>query len=81
MSEPFNKTTVAAMAEAAAREIDNLRAQIAALEPKAHAYDSLSTVLGLLPQQSRGYGENMAHKLRRCAEDLRKPDVVEEDGA
>lgn len=82
MPEPFNKTAVASMAEAAAREIDNLRAEIARLKPKAHAYDNLTIVLGLLPQQSQGYGEDMASKLRRYAEELRTPPPAEtEDGA
>lgn len=71
------------MAEAAAREIEGLRAQIATLTPKAHAYDNLSIVLRLLPQQSQGYGEDMAWKLRKRAEELRAPEPAAEpeDGA
>jgi hypothetical protein len=75
MSEPFTKRGVADMADAAAREIENLRAQIATLTPKAHAYDNLSIVLRLMPQQSQGYGEDMAWKLRKRAEELRQPEA------
>lgn len=68
------------MAERAADEIENLRRVNDALAPKAHAYDTISAILGLLPQQSRGMGEDLAWKLRRRAEELRQPEAPE-DGA
>ena len=76
MTEPFNKTNVAEMADAAANEIEQLRTRIAALEPKAHAYDTLAQVLGLLPRQSQGYGVDMAWQLRKRAKELREPEAA-----
>lgn len=80
MTEPFTKKNVAEMAERAAGEIESLRAQIASLQPKAHAYDTVTQILGLLPQNSRGYSEDIAHKLRRRAAELREPEE-KDDGA
>lgn len=48
------------MMRRASSEIKNLRGQIDRLAPKADAYDKLSQVLALLPQPSRGYGEDVA---------------------
>ncbi len=60
------------MAGRAASEIETLRAQIGRLAPKADAYDRLSQVLNLLPQPQQGYGEDVAHMLRRRAEKLQE---------
>lgn len=50
-------------------EIRQLRGQVAVLQPKAEAYDLLLKIMGLLPGQSRGYGEDMVWKLeKRIAE-------------
>lgn len=50
-------------------EIKQLRAQIAALQPKADAYDNMAALIGLLPKASRGYGEDLAWLLdKRIAE-------------
>ena len=35
-------------------EINMLRSHIAAIEPKAHAYDAICTILDLLPRKSQG---------------------------
>lgn len=80
MTEPFTKGNVASMAERAADEIESLRRVNDALAPKAHAYDMISIILGLLPQRSQGMGEDMAWKLRRRAAELREPEQAE-DGA
>lgn len=42
-----------------------LRKRIEVLEPKAHAYDTLSVVLDLLPRRSQGEGEDVAWLLKR----------------
>jgi len=40
-------------------EIQYLKKEVARLAPKADAYDTLTTVLGLLPQKSQGFGEDI----------------------
>lgn len=55
-------------------EILELRAEIARLAPKAHAYDQLCTVLNLLPNQSQAYGEDIARRLERAIDDLVMPE-------
>lgn len=73
MSGPeTNKQEFIEMARRASAEIKSLRGQIAVLEPKAHAYDQLSTVLGLMPRQSRGYGEDLAYMLDKRVAELTK---------
>jgi hypothetical protein len=60
-------------------EIQNLRARIAALEPKADAYDKLAIVLGLLPRPSVGMGEDLVWTLDKRIRELQpKPTPVEE---
>ena len=46
-------------------EILRLRAHIAQLEPKADAYDNIVTILRLLPQSSRGMGEDLVWLLEK----------------
>lgn len=46
-------------------EIKMLRARIEVLRPKADAYEKLSIVLNLLPQQAQSYGEDLAYMLDR----------------
>lgn len=59
-------------------EIMNLRATIDRLQPKADAYDNLAIVLGLLPRQSVGMGENLVWVLdKRIRELSPKPAAVE----
>ncbi len=69
MKDMSNQEAVEMM-RAASREIKDLRATIERLTPKADAYDKLSIVLELLPQKSRGYGEDLAYKLDRRIEEL-----------
>lgn len=52
------------------QEIISLRAEIERLAPKAHAYDSITTILGLLPQKPRGMGEDMVWLLTRRINEL-----------
>ena len=57
-------------------EILSLRARIDHLQPKAEAYDSLVTVLGLLPRKSIGMGEDLVWILNRRISELQpKPDA------
>lgn len=53
-----------------------LRHEIAILSPKAHAYDQITTVLGLLPKPSQGYGEDIIWRLKKQLEEL-NPEIAE----
>lgn len=65
------------MMQRCSSEIKELRATIDRLAPKAHAYDQLSVVLGLLPQKSQGYGEDLAWTLDKRIGELKKAAVEE----
>lgn len=68
-SGPMTAREQVEMMGRASGEIKSLRAQIAALSPKADAYERLSQVLNLLPRPSQGYGEDVAWMLdKRIAE-------------
>lgn len=59
------------------QEIKDLRAHINYLKPKAEAYDCLSKVLGLLPGQGRGEGEDLAWRLdNRIGELLKEQEAA-----
>lgn len=51
-------------------EMRQMRGQIAIFQPKAEAYDLLLKIMGLLPDQSRGYGEDMVWKLEKRVAEL-----------
>jgi hypothetical protein len=51
-------------------EIINLKAVIAQLQPKADAYDNLAAIVRLLPQPSRGYGEDLVWVLEKRIREL-----------
>lgn len=51
-------------------EIKSLRSRISALEPKAHAYDSLAAVIRMFPQPAQGYGEDIAWRLDKRISEL-----------
>ena len=55
------------------QEIMSLRAQIDRLTPKADAYDKLAIVLGLLPRQSVGMGEDLVWVLDKRMRELQPP--------
>lgn len=46
-------------------EIATLRAEVARLAAKADAYDSLATVLRMIPKPSVGYGEDLGWLLNK----------------
>lgn len=58
------------MMRRASEEIRQLRHQIEVLAPKAHAYDTLSSVLQLLPKPSQGFGEDFAWRLDKRIQEL-----------
>lgn len=61
------------------QEIIGLRATIDRLTPKADAYDKLAIVLGLLPRQSIGMGEDLVWVLDKRMRELQpKPTPVED---
>ena len=59
MRETIENLEAIEMMNRCKHEIQSLRATIKALEPKADAYDKLAIVLGLLPRQSIGMGEDL----------------------
>lgn len=63
-------------------EIMNLRAIIDRLKPKADAYDNLVVVLGLLPRQSVGMGEDLVWVIDKRLRELQpKPAPVDSEVA
>lgn len=73
------------MMQRSSSEIKELRARIAGLERKAHAYDMISAILGLLPQPSRGESLDLAwmldKRIRELKEAQAKPaEAPEEEG-
>ncbi len=68
------------MMQRCTEEIRQLRNRVAALEPKAAAYDDLSTVLRLLPKPSQGYGEDLVWTLQKRIEELTPKSAPEPAG-
>lgn len=66
----MNETDTIQMMQRCAEEIQLLRNRIADLEPKAHAYDSIATILGLLPKTTQGYGEDLVWRLRKQIQEI-----------
>jgi hypothetical protein len=63
-------------------EIMNLRATIDRLKPKADAYDNLVVVLGLLPRQSVGMGEDLVWVIDKRLRELQpKPTPIDSEVA
>lgn len=56
-------------------EITSLRRQIDTLAPKADAYDSITTILRLLPRPSQGYGEDLVWALKKRIDELAKAET------
>lgn len=68
------------MAQLCIEEISMLRSQVAALQPRADAYDSIERILRLIPQPAQGYGEDIVWRLRKQIEELQpKNEVAEAD--
>ncbi|TAL43814.1 MAG: hypothetical protein EPN91_05515 [Salinibacterium sp.] len=70
MKEEMDVREALEMMNRCKHEIQNLRATIAALEPKADAYDKLAIVLGLLPRPSVGMGEDLVWILDKRMREL-----------
>lgn len=51
-------------------EIEGLRGEITVLRPKAEAYDNIAAVLRLLPQPTRGYGEDLTWVLKKRIKEI-----------
>lgn len=60
------------MAQRCAEEIKSLRRIIAELEPKAEAYDTLRSVLNLMPRPSVGMTEDLVWRLEKQIAELIK---------
>lgn len=58
------------MMKRASGEIKSLRSHIERLQPKADAYDNMGRILALLPQPSRGMGEDVAWMLDKRIREL-----------
>lgn len=57
-------------------EIEGQRREIATLRPRAEAYTTITQILGLLPQPSQGYGEDLVWRLKRELAELQpKPET------
>lgn len=68
-----NKQEFIEMARRASSEIKELREQVAHLQPKAEAYDYLTTVLRLVPDQRRQtMSEDLAYMLDKRIAELSK---------
>lgn len=63
------------MMQRCCHEIQDLRAQVARLQPKAEAYDNIAIILRLIPGPSQGYGEDFVYTLKKRIEELQpKPE-------
>lgn len=62
-------------------EITLQRKEREILAPKAEAYDLIKQILGLLPQQQRGYGEDIVYKLERAILEEAKAEEEERQAA
>lgn len=74
----MNRTDTIQMMARCKNEIQMQRTAIAALSPKAEAYDLIKQILGLLPKQSQGYGEDMVYKLERAILEEAKVEKAEQ---
>ncbi|MFK0330890.1 hypothetical protein ACIQUB_07180 [Rhizobium sp. NPDC090275] len=71
-TKPISEQEFIEMAKRCSDEIKELRATIDRLRPKADAYDSVCIILGLLPRRSESFGEDLAWKLDRRIDELKK---------
>lgn len=78
MTEEISNKEAIDMMNRCKAEIVNLRASIARLQPKADAYDNLAIVLGLLPRQSMGMGEDVVWILDKRMRELSPKPVLAE---
>lgn len=71
MSNMSNKEAIEMM-QRSMHEIQDLRARVATLAPKADAYDKLAIVLELLPKPSVGYGEDLVWRFQKRIKELQE---------
>lgn len=63
-------------------EIEMLRRENDRLRPKAEAYGAITAILGLLPQPTQGYSEDIVWRLRKQIEELQpKPNEAAAEAA
>lgn len=65
------------MAQRCVEEIKMLRSAVDKLQPKAEAYDAITSILGLLPRPSQGYGEDLVWILNKQIQELQAIPVSE----
>jgi len=76
----MNDKDAADMMLRCAQEIEHQRSIIAALRPRAEAYDAICSILDMLPKKSQGCGEDLAWRLRVEASALAANSVKEPTG-
>lgn len=66
------------MVQRCIEEISMLRAANAELAPKAEAYDTIRSILNLLPRPATGYGEDIVWRLKKQIAELQpKPEAAQ----
>lgn len=71
----------AEMIQRCIEEITGLQNRLAALAPRADAYEAITKILNLLPQPSQGYGVDIVWQLRKELAELQpKPNEVADEG-
>jgi hypothetical protein len=73
MSPEISNQEAIEMMNRCKQEIIGMRATIDRLKPKADAYDNLVVVLGLLPRQSVGMGEDLVWIIDKRIRELTPP--------
>lgn len=76
MRDTINNKEAIDMMVRCKEEIRSLRATIDRLKPKADAYDSVATILRLLPQPSVGMGEDVVWTLDKRIRELTPADPL-----
>lgn len=78
MPPEINNQEAITMMNRCKEEIIGMRATIDRLKPKADAYDNLVIVLGLLPRQSTGMGDDLVWTLDQRIRELQpKPEAAQ----
>lgn len=78
MSEKMTDNDIIDMANRCIEEITALRAQVAALAPKADAYDTLRSVVRLAtPPDPRCMSEDIVWRLKRQIDSLKESKAVD----
>jgi hypothetical protein len=77
MSPEISNQEAIEMMNRCKQEIIGMRATIDRLKPKADAYDNLVVVLGLLPRQSVGMGEDLVWIIDKRIRELQPNPAVD----